>query len=135
MIGVVFAWAVLAAPPGDALYLATAQAQETGVVTTTTARRVFSGRQARWPDGKRVRIVLPPRGSPAMQRLCEFVRMPESAYRHFLNARAFAGRMPKPLEAGSQAELLDLLNRTPGAVAPMLEPPMKAGVRLVKVPE
>ena len=125
----------LSAPPVEPLYMATAQAQETGVMDVERARRVFSGRLTRWPDGTKIRLVLPPRGSAAMKRLCALVRMPESTYRHFLHARAFARRMPKVIEADSEAEVATQLGAVRGAVAPMLEPPRQPGVRLVRVPQ
>ena len=89
-------------------------------VSRSKLRRALTGRLQRWPGGDRVRIVLPPKGSPSMKWLCrEVLRVPESRYRRFLMEKAFRGDIDRPLQAASEREASELILEQKGAIGPL----------------
>ena len=79
-------------------------------------KKYLAGLKRAWPDGTPVVIVLPPKGSAEMAHLCEIVGMPEGAYRRFLSARVFRGKLARPAKAGSAAETAAAIATKPGSI-------------------
>ncbi|MDH5674948.1 MAG: hypothetical protein OEZ06_22660 [Myxococcales bacterium] len=120
-------------PPGDFVLVTNAK---NGVPSRSVSiAKVLSGRSDRWPDGTKAVLVLPPAGSPAMRWLSEdALGMPEKMLRRFLLQQVFRGAVPRPIEARSVAQAVDILRNHRGALA-VLTPGTVQGDRGLKILE
>jgi hypothetical protein len=82
------------------------------------AKRFPSGRDAKWPNGQAIVLIMPPNGSAALTWLADDVMgMPVNVYRRFLLAQVFKGVLRQPIETSSIAELQRALILREGAVS------------------
>lgn len=82
------------------------------------ARSVMAGRTPWWANGEQVVLVLPPRGSPASQWLCDhLLQTPERIYRRFLLEQVYRGGVRTPFEARNNAEAAQLVASVRGAIS------------------
>ena len=91
---------------------------EDDALTAKTFNDLFRGTVGRWPDGGRVTLVLPPADSDGMKALCETLNVNERLYRRHLRELALRGEIQRPLEARSDADVIQFLRSTEGAIAP-----------------
>ena len=110
------------------------------VLSSVEYQHIFRGTLARWPNGDRITLVLPPSGSDAMRALCEDLNVNERLYRRHLRELAIRGEIHRPIEATTELQVVDLVLATPGTVAPTTPDQSKrqeslpAGVALIELP-
>ena len=99
--------------------IAVQASHKAGEVNRSTIRKVMSGAKATL-HGKKVVLVLLPKGSPEMKWICrEVLGFSEDIYRRVIARAYFQGRIPKPLQARGFEDALRLISEHPGALAPM----------------
>ena len=83
--------------------------------------RIFSGRQRSWSHNVSAQLILLPEGSPEMKWLCnQVLDIPESLLRRFIYQRVYRGIMKPPIEVQNSQEALEILQKQPGAIAPII---------------
>lgn len=84
-------------------------------------KKLLTGQTQIWPDGQAVVLVLPPKGSAAMDWVCqEILKMPETVYRRYINEKVFRGAFGStPQESGSDEGVASTVGSTPGAIGPV----------------
>ena len=91
------------------------------IINKAKLSKIFSGRQRTWRQNLTVQIVLLPEGSPEMKWLSERVlKMPESLLRRFIYQRVYRGIMKPPIEVQTSEDAIQILKKTPGAIAPVI---------------
>ena len=104
---------------GDTFQLALHPALKIKDLTLKELSLILSGRKRTWQGDAPVQLILLPTGSPEMTWLSKQVKMPEHLIRRFIYRRVYQGTMRPPLEVNSSEEAIKLLQRTPGALAPV----------------
>lgn len=86
-------------------------------LTRDTTRGIFAMRQRTWPDGQAVRVFVLPNNHPVHER---FVKERLTVYPHQLqlawDRMVFSGTGQAPDRVRHQAEMLELIATTPGAI-------------------
>jgi hypothetical protein len=120
-----------------------AQAEDHSVVVTDdvkvqpinkkSIRRLFTGQEGQWEDGRPVNLILPPMDSEAMSWLsAQVLGLPPDIYHRYLLEKAYrAGRSP-PQIAGSIEDLLELAGGSE-LVLTVLPLPVGDGFQVVQI--
>ena len=87
------------------------------VLDRSLLRALFTMRIRQWPDGSAARVFVLPDDSPVHHRFCReilgtFPYVPRNTW----DRGVFTGTGFAPERAGSEAEMLDKVRRTPGAI-------------------
>ena len=86
-------------------------------ISQAELKKILIAQTSSWPDGTKVTLVLPPKGSPEMQWLSEgLLGMSEKAYRRGLLEKAFRGALDNLVESSSAAQAEQEVGQTVGAV-------------------
>jgi hypothetical protein len=119
------------------------QAEDHSVVVTVdvkveainkkSIRRLFTGQEGQWVDGRPVNLILPPIDSEAMSWLsAQVLGLPPDIYHRYLLEKAYrAGRSP-PQIAVSIEELLELVEGS-ALVLTVLPLPVGEGFQVVRI--
>lgn len=100
--------------------------------SSTEVKRVLTGKTAHWADGTKARLILLPRGSAPMEWLCRTILgTSEMSYRKLLLAKAFRGKIPKPLVARTPQEAYDAIRNNSGAIGPLPKTTVGEGTVIV----
>lgn len=86
-------------------------------LTQAQLRSIFTMRQIQWPDGSPIFVVVLPDSSPEHQRFSrEQLRLFPYQLTNIWDRQSFSGTASRPQLAADQAQMLQLLRTTPGAI-------------------
>lgn len=128
-----FCWVVVFVFP-DVL-IVTNPGTEVSSLKKKEIRDIFTGKKTRWnADGKIIIAILE---SPGVHKefLWEFVRKTPSQFRNYWRRKVFTGEGKLPKSFRSEAELIDFVAGTKGAVGYISSPTKKPVKKPVKVIE
>ncbi len=90
---------------------------ETTSLTTAQLRKLFSMRQTNWPNGQEVVVFVLNSDHPTHKALCRTIlKMFPYQMEKLWNKLAFSGVSDRPIEVESEAQLLERVRNTPGAI-------------------
>ena len=97
-------------------------------------RALFSMRQTQWPDGSAVRVFVLSNDHPLHQSFCkEQLRMFPYQLDNIWNRLSFSGIGTRPYLAGSEQELVKLIQLTPGSIGYRSASADDTGVRIIEI--
>lgn len=100
-------------------------------VATTTLQRLYTGRAIEIA-GQPVTVVNAPPGSALRNRfLAAFVKMDEERYRAYWTVRRHVGKGVPPREIGGDAETIEFVMSTPGAVGYIDAAALRPGLNVI----
>lgn len=96
--------------------------------------RIFLKKKTKWPDGRSAEPVDQKRAPELREQFCEQilglgVDMVESHWQ----AQVFSGRNTPPVTLGSDAEVVEFVRRTPGAVGYVSATAATSGVNVIRI--
>ena len=96
--------------------------------------RIFLKKKTKWPDGRAAEPVDQKR-APELRRVFseQILGMSVDMVESHWQAQVFSGRNTPPLAFASDAEVLDYVRRTPGAVGYVSGATSTSGVKLIRV--
>lgn len=97
---------------------------------------VFKGERQRWPDNSKVIIVMMKSsteiGAAVAQKVCNM--SPDDLNKYWL-AQIFRGKVTPPRYLGTEKELIDFVNDTPGAIGVISNGDADSSVRKIVIEE
>lgn len=126
----VFLFVLLSFVPSYAHHLAVVVGKGNDVdgMTSANLARILTAENRRWPDGKNVIIILHRQSVVQMEILCRLGKMSETELQAFL-----AAHKDSIFLVDSDPELLNLVQRTPGAIGLVDVRSINDKVKVVKV--
>jgi phosphate transport system substrate-binding protein len=124
------AWVTLSLTPCFAHHMAVVVNKDNVVQNFTSARltKIFKGEEKKWPDGKNVVLVLHSSSPGEMATLERLIKMSEAEVKALLAAHKDSIRI-----VGSDADVIDAVTSTPGAIGFVEEHSITDRVSVVKV--
>ena len=106
----------------------------TDALTKQQVSDLFLKKTTRWPDGSAAAPVDQPDTSSVRDSFSnDILGKPVSAIKSYWNKQIFSGRDLPPLEKKSDAEVVEYVRSTPGAIGYVAEGTATDGVRVVNV--
>lgn len=97
-------------------------------------RALFSMRQTQWPDGSAVRVFVLSSEHPLHQSFCkEQLRMFPYQLDNIWNRLSFSGIGTRPQLVGSEQELVQMIQLTPGSIGYRAVTADETGVRIIEI--
>ena len=109
----------LAAPPNGALAIVVHRSNPTDDLSLDELRSLFLGERQRWPNGRRITLVLQEPGQPERAAALQLIyRMTEAELsHHFLRAVYHGQAVSAPKTLSSAERVLRFVFNVPGAIA------------------
>lgn len=108
--------ALLIAAPRAVAAQVSAVAAPGKTMTAAQVAEVFSGVVTTWPDGTKIQIIENADAAVAREFYQKVVKKPQPIAKAQLTKLALSGQGLAPKRAANDAEVLDLVKKTPGAI-------------------
>jgi hypothetical protein len=107
-----------AAPPGGALAIVVHRSNPTDELSLAELRSLFLGERQRWPNGRRITLVLQEPGQPERAAALQLIyRMTEAELSHHFLRAVYRGQAVSPPKTLSSAErVVRFVFNVPGAI-------------------
>ena len=125
-----FSWAVFYAFP-DVFIIANPDTELTSL-EKKEIRDIFTGKRTRWNGSGKITIAILENLDVHKEFLLEFVRKTPSQFRNYWRRKVFTGEGKLPKSFGSEAELIDFVAGTKGAVG-YISSPAKKPVKVIEI--
>ncbi len=125
-----FSWVVVSAFP-DVL-IVTNPGTEVASLKKKDIKDIFTGKKTRWNNGGKIVIAILESPGVHKEFLWEFVRKTPSQFRNYWRRKVFTGEGKLPKSFRSEAELVDFVAGTKGAVG-YISSPAKTRVKVIKI--
>ncbi|MBU2979845.1 hypothetical protein [Alteromonas sp. C1M14] len=100
----------------------------------TEVRQIFSARQQYWSDGTKITVYVLGSNTPTHQVFCrEILRIFPYQLERLWNQIIYSGQGDRPVTVDSEAEMIDAVARTPGAVGYAYRGVIHSGVQEVAI--
>jgi len=125
-----FSWAVFYVFP-DVLIIAN-PGTELSSLKKKDIKDIFTGKRTRWNGSGKITIAILENLDVHKEFLWEFVRKTPSQFRNYWRRKVFTGEGMLPKSFGSEAELIDFVAGTKGAVG-YISSPAKKPVKVIEI--
>jgi len=118
----------------DALEVVTYPANEADTLSISTLRSIFSMRMTQWPNGSPIRVFVMGDKEPLHS---EFSKQILGVFPHQLrrawNRQIYSGTGQAPAKVSSEAEMLRMVETTPGAIGYLSGKQKNENVRVIEI--